>query len=272
MKTYFFISGLPRSGSTLVSSILRQNPKFYADISSPLEILVNQTITTLTNNENNYNINENQRISIIRHLFEGYYSHLEQPIIFDTSRSWTKRTTLLQLLFPYTKIICCVRDIVQIINSFEVIFKKNPLYANTIIKSDLVDHVFSRCDAMMDHKDGIITANWLYLQEAFYANPEMIYFVNYEELCKFPEETMSKVYSFINEPYFNHDYNNLNYSNKNFDNFCNLKDLHTVKSRVEYTPPRLIIPPEIVHKYSSASMEFWKNINNNPVNTLLSYK
>ncbi|NBR76993.1 MAG: hypothetical protein EBT73_06670 [Actinobacteria bacterium] len=33
MKEFFFISGLPRSGSTLLSGILRQNPEFYADIS-----------------------------------------------------------------------------------------------------------------------------------------------------------------------------------------------------------------------------------------------
>jgi len=31
------ISGLPRSGSTLLSSILRQNPEFYVDIASQVE-------------------------------------------------------------------------------------------------------------------------------------------------------------------------------------------------------------------------------------------
>jgi sulfotransferase len=34
MKSYYFIFGLPRSGSTLLSAILRQNPDFYADIAS----------------------------------------------------------------------------------------------------------------------------------------------------------------------------------------------------------------------------------------------
>jgi sulfotransferase len=36
MKTYNFISGLPRSGSTLLSSILKQNPRFTSGISDPL--------------------------------------------------------------------------------------------------------------------------------------------------------------------------------------------------------------------------------------------
>ena len=33
-KKYYFISGLPRFGFTLLISILNQNPKFYAEISS----------------------------------------------------------------------------------------------------------------------------------------------------------------------------------------------------------------------------------------------
>jgi len=35
-KTFHFISGLPRSGSTLLSAILRQNPRFYAGMTSPV--------------------------------------------------------------------------------------------------------------------------------------------------------------------------------------------------------------------------------------------
>ena len=31
-----FISGLPRSGSTLTAAILRQNPRFHAGMSSPI--------------------------------------------------------------------------------------------------------------------------------------------------------------------------------------------------------------------------------------------
>ena len=33
-----FISGLPRSGSTLLAGILRQNPRFHAGMTSPVEI------------------------------------------------------------------------------------------------------------------------------------------------------------------------------------------------------------------------------------------
>ena len=35
-KTYFFLSGLPRSGTTLLGAILEQNPNIYVGATSPV--------------------------------------------------------------------------------------------------------------------------------------------------------------------------------------------------------------------------------------------
>ena len=43
-QQFHFIAGLPRSGSTLFSALLRQNPDFHADISSPVMGLVDGVI------------------------------------------------------------------------------------------------------------------------------------------------------------------------------------------------------------------------------------
>ena len=52
MKTYFFLSGLPRSGSTLLSSILNQNPDIYC---SPEQSLI---CDFLYQNEQYFDISE----------------------------------------------------------------------------------------------------------------------------------------------------------------------------------------------------------------------
>jgi sulfotransferase len=273
MHDYYFISGLPRSGSTLLSAILRQNPEIYADITSPVEAICSSTIDILTEDKNNFIIKENQRISILQHIFEGFYSEIKQPIIFDTSRVWSKKIPLLQTLFPKTKLLCCIRDIVDILNSFEVIFNRNPLYKNTLIKQEELRHyVFSRCESLMNFSEGIIGTNLLNLQEGYYAHPEMMYLVEYETLCRNPKETMTQIYEFLSLPYYEHDFENLEYKNEPFDVVCNLKDLHTVKKRVEYNPPKMILPPEVIDKYSSTNMEFWKKSSKNSVKTLISYK
>ena len=100
-----------------------------------------------------------------------------------------------------------------------------------------------------------------YLQEGYTLNSQMIYFIEYENLCKQPEKTMREVYEFLEKPYYSHDFDNVEYSNENFDRACNIKDLHTVKKRVEYNPPKIVLPPNIVEKYRGAKLEFWqKNI------------
>lgn len=256
MKQYYFISGLPRSGSTLLSGILKQNPDFYADIASPVEALTGTAIDVITGAESNLAVAEEQRKNLMYGMFDGYYQHIDKPVIFDSSRAWTKKTNFLKALFPYTKILCPVRDIVSILNSFELISSKNPFYTRTLAENK--NNVFSRCDAMMDKNTGIVSGPWILLQEGYALNPEMIYFIEYENLCREPESTMRKVYKFLDKPYYSHNFEDVEYANENFDKSCNLKDLHTVKKKVEYNPPRCILPPEIIKKYNEMNMEFWK--------------
>ena len=255
MKSYYFISGLPRSGSTLLSGILKQNPDFYADIASPVQGLTGNSIDVITSGENNLNITEDQRKNLIYGIFYGYYKHIEKPVIFDSSREWTKRTPFLKALFPYTKILCLVRDIVSILNSFEVLFNKNYFYTKQINEKIFSENIFIRIQELFQRE---IFNYYSFLLEGYAMNPEMIMLIDYDNLCKTPEKTMRKVYEFLERPYYSHDFENVEYSNENFDKSCKLKDLHTVKKKVEYNPPRCILPPEIVQKYNEMNMEFWK--------------
>jgi len=265
MKQFYFISGLPRSGSTLLSAILKQNPDFYADISSPLEKLSKGIIDTISSHETNFTLNKNSRKNLIYSVFNGYYDHVDKPVIFDTSREWTKKTNFLKELFPYTKILCCVRDIVSILNSFELIFSKNCFYAVKILEKN--QSVFERCDELMNKQRGVISESILSLEEGFMINPEMIHFIEYQDLCKDPDNTMREIYNFLEKPYYSHDFDNLEYSNKNFDDACNLHDLHKVKRKVEYSPPKCILPKSIVKKYSQNQIEFWRNKSNKTIDT-----
>jgi sulfotransferase len=255
MKSHYFISGLPRSGSTLLSGILKQNPDFYADIASPVEALTGNSIDVITSGENNLNITEDQRKNLLYGVFDGYYKHIEKPVIFDSCRGWTKKTPFLKALFPYTKILCPVRDIVSILNSFEVLFNRNYFYTKQINEKIFSENIFIRIQELFQRE---IFNYYSFLLEGYAMNPEMIMLIDYENLCKTPEKTMRKVYEFLERPYYSHDFENVEYSNENFDKACNLKELHTVKRKVEYNPPRCILPPEIVQKYNEMNMEFWK--------------
>jgi sulfotransferase len=257
VKEFFFISGLPRSGSTLLSAILRQNPEFYADISSPMQGLAMSTINCITASESNHLIDEARRKQILRSLFEGYYEAVDRPVVFDTSRGWTAKTALLKELYPQTKIICCVRDLPWILDSFERITAKSCLYNASLTDEEACQTVTTRCDALMDvKKEGQVVKPYYFLEEGLLLNPDMILLLEYELLCKQPEQSMREIYEFIGKPYFEHDFNNVEYENEVFDRALNMKSLHTVKREVKWQERASILPKSVWDKY--AGKEFWR--------------
>jgi len=258
MKEFYFISGLPRSGSTLLSAILRQNHEFYADISSPLYGMAASTIHAITESESNHLVDEDRRKHILKSLFNAYYDAVTPNTVFDTSRGWTSKTSLLKDLYPQTKIICCVRDLPWILDSFERIAAKNSLYGATLVDDEAKQTVTTRCDALMDvKKEGQVVKPYFFLEEGLMLNPDMILLVEYESLCKQPENVMREIYGFINKPYFDHDFKSVEYENEVFDRGLNMKSLHTVRKEVTWQERPSILPKSVWDKYGGK--EFWRS-------------
>jgi sulfotransferase len=257
MKEFYFISGLPRSGSTLLSAILRQNPEFYADISSPVQTLVGSTINVITESESNHLIDEDRRKHILKSIFNSFYEAVAPQTVFDTNRGWTSKTSLLKYLYPQTKIICCVRDLPWILDSFERIAAKNSLYGASLTDDEANQTVTTRCDALMDvKKEGQVVKPYYFLEEGLMLNPDMIMLVEYESLCKQPKSVMREIYGFINKPYFDHDFKNVKYENEVFDRGLNMKSLHTVRKEVTWQERPSILPKSVWDKYGGK--EFWR--------------
>lgn len=215
------------------------------------------TINVITGSENNHVIDEDRRKQILRSTFDAYYQAVDRPTVFDTSRGWTSKTLLLKELFPQTKIICCVRDLPWILDSFERITQKNCLYNATLTDDEACQTVTTRCDAFMDvKKEGQVVKPYYFLEEGMLANPDMILLVEYESLCKQPESVIREIYEFINKPYFNHDFDNVEYENEVYDRALNLKSLHTVRRKVAWQERQSILPMSVWEKYGGK--EFWR--------------
>jgi sulfotransferase len=91
LTTFHFVSGLPRSGSTLLSAILRQNPRFHAGISSSLCPLFTTAMNVMAD-EGHALISKERRENVLRGLFAAWAAGLpEGAVVFDTNRLWTAR-------------------------------------------------------------------------------------------------------------------------------------------------------------------------------------
>lgn len=255
MKKYYFISGLPRSGSTLLSAILKQNPNFHAGISGSLLSHVRSIIET-SNSVTKSEFDENRTKRIAMATINAFYEDNPKSVIFDTNRLWTNLLPQLKDLFPYTKVICCVRDINWIIDSFERLHQKNPYAISTVFPKDSDINVYVRSESLMK-EGGIIKLPYDSLKSGMMGMfKDMLMFVEYDLLVKNPEGTMRALYNFIDQPYYQHDFNNVEDSYDEYDADLNMKGLHTTRRKVEWIPREFILPPDVLNRYSN--LEVWR--------------
>ena len=257
-RTYHFISGLPRSGSTLLSSILKQNPRFTSGISDPIALYCDGIIRdTHVGAGMGSTVSIEERKEIIRGIFDSFYSDSSE-VCFNTNRGWASNTALLSELYPNFKMIVCVRSLPWILDSFETLVRKNALSTTTMFAPEENVNVYSRSHTLM-RPDKPVGFAFDGIKQALTSNEKSsIYVLEYDKLAKRPEQTMKEIYQFIGKPYYKHDYDNVEVSYDEFDDDVQLKGLHTTRKKVSYVDRQLIIPPDLAQQYSN--YEFWRQI------------
>ncbi len=261
-RKFNFISGLPRSGSTLTAALLRQNPRFHAGMSSPVAGLFEGVIGQVSaGTELSTMVNQDQRARILSGLFDSYYADSKQPVIFDTSRSWTAQLPALMRLFPDAKMICTVRDVAWVMDSLERQFRDNA-FENTRLFNNGGERstVYTRVEALAG-ANRLVGFPWHALREACYSEfADRIVLVDYDLLVARPGDVMKLLYEFLGEEPFEHDFDMVEYDAPAFDAQLGLDGLHRVHKKVEPRPRQTILPPDLFERYSKLS--FWRNLPN----------
>jgi len=257
MKKFHFISGLPRSGSTLLSAILRQNPRFHAGMSTPVTAMYRSILSIVsTGSEFAGQFSDEKRQSLLKGVFENYYSDCDKEVIFDTGRAWTSQVAGVKKIFPESKFVCCVRDVAWIMDSMEQQFRKDP-FENTRLFNDEIErsNVYSRVNAL-GQQSRMVGSPWAMLKEAYYSEEaDSLLLVDYDLLSSAPEKVIPLIYDFLGEEPFNHDFEHVEYDAKEFDTNLGVKDLHKVSGAVRVNKRRTVLPPDLFKKYSE--MTFW---------------
>src|SRR4051812_24056449 len=124
-KSIHFISGLPRSGSSLLANLLAQNPKFHVSpTSGVLDVLflVRNSWDKLI--EFQANPANEQKLLVLHGILESFYSNVEKPVVFDRSRSWVAHLEMAEAILNHqAKVLVPVRDVRDIIASFEKLYR-----------------------------------------------------------------------------------------------------------------------------------------------------
>ena len=273
-KKYYFMAGLPRAGSTLLSSILNQNPKFYSGPSSPVLGAMYVIHDNFLSNELYTGYPKPDSVNkIVGSVIDNWYYDIKKPVIIDKNRAWCARVPFIEgYLHVEPKIIVPVRRIDEILASILTMIHRNPFEEGQprinfvdefLVKNNIPINDENRCNHLLN-PDGILweslNATKLGVDEG---HGDKFHYVDYNDLITDPQGQLNEIYEFLGEESFEHTFDNLSHEHREDDiTTYGLGDMHEVHSKLEKTSsdPSKVIPDSIIELYNSnkETLEFWK--------------
>ena len=237
-----FLSGLPRTGSTLLTSILSQNPEIHTEGNSALCQLMWDMQVSCWNTEQLQNRPDIQG-ELITSIPEIFYKGVEGNIL-DKCRSWTMPANM-ELIDKYItkspKIVVMLRPITEIVKSFVFIRKMNN-WENPEV--GLLDE---GSDPIMRSLDGIKYSKSI--------NNGQFLYVWYSELVDQPKETINKIYDFCGWNKFKHNFESITNPNPEQDELLNMIGLHDIRPELSKRKIEVELSDELCQKALSLEKE-----------------
>lgn len=258
MSAFHFISGLPRSGSTLLAALLRQNPEFHASIMSPVGYMVTDLLHAMSPaNEASSFLTEDIRLRSLRGLFTAYYGDAYEYVIFDNNRRWLAHLDLLDKLYPGSFVFTMVRPVTEIVESFERTLRKHPEQLSSIIGNIPNTNIYQRVKHYMEHMNVIGFAHNS-LKDAYYGpKREKLFLIEYDELCQRPQRVMDAIQAALGLTPFPYNFTDIAQipGARDFDADLGAPHLHELRSTISLPQHKPILPPDIAN---ALPKPFWR--------------
>lgn len=244
---FFFLSGLPRSGSTLLGSLVGQRPDFTVTPTSPVLDLLCATNDTFKKLNIQYTFDwETKTTNVYASIIDGYFKDIGTPYILDKHRGYPRNVVPLKMFFsPEPKILCTVRPIADVISSYISLINKNGNEDN------FVDEALARkgLATTTENRANILWEDFLRdsvesLRVGIANHRENLHLVHYDKLMASPKETMESIYEFFGVEGFPHDFDKIeNRCAEDKDHAWGLRNLHKIRGSLKKTsvPARKVL-------------------------------
>lgn len=267
-KTYHFLAGLQRSGNTVLSSILNQNPDVYSSPLSPVaqymwNIHTQKNVTDHVLRQNDFT-GSNQ---VISGILPSHYAHIDKPVVIDREKHWGNPANLAMLRMyvnPNPKIIFTVRPVLEILaSSLQIYLKTSRLDQEMRSKDwwfrDSLTYEENVCNYLM-RPWGTID-NMLSTMDTVTSpeNKDVFHIVEYDDLVLRPAEVMKGIYDFIEMDSYEHNYKEIVKAHIDHEDRINEPDdMHAVRLELKKTstPVEEVLSKYIINKYSD--LEYWR--------------
>jgi sulfotransferase len=264
MRKIHYIGGLPRSGSTLLTNILLQNPKFATTATSSLLDFILQVRDNWNKLEGHKVYEEGQdKWAVISAILQNYHN-TDKEVIFDKNRGWSTHIEFIEKATGQSaKVIACVRNLEDICSSFEKLFRKNR--SDGEIHGEFSNPKMKTIDGRISvwtSDEGVIGRPYVSLLDTIQRGlGDRIFFFPYEQWTANPDFWFTKLYEFLGEEYYQHDFDNIEQKIRENDaGYGWGDDLHEIKNG-RLLPAKSDATNIIGKEWSSKlhDTEFWKN-------------
>jgi len=219
INQFVALSGLPRTGSTLLSAILSQNPNIHAEGNSAVCSLMWDIQQSVCNSEQIKASNRSVLDALVKPIPHIYYADVTKPIVVDKCRSWTLPMNI-EMLNRYfdnaPKVIVLIRPLVEIVASFVALRKANGWQD---LEAGLLD---DGSEPIMRSLAGV---EWARKNN----NGEFL-FVTYDELIDNPQASLNRIYEHCGWQPFKHDFDNIKKSWLEDDKAMGLIGTHDIRT------------------------------------------
>lgn len=225
VEKIFYQSSLPRSGSTLLQNILAQNPDIYATPTSAMMDLLFSARGTFTHNDEfkfaiDQDLVDRAFTNFCRQGVQGYVDAMTDKRYFiDKNRGWGSYVRWVEKFMPYRpKIICMVRDLRDVFCSMEMNFRKNPNKEHIVDWANLKNNtVPKRIDFWAN---GVpVGVSIERLESVFQTGDDHKFlFIRYEDLCLNPDREISRIYNYLEIPFYQHNFDHIPQLTQESDN------------------------------------------------------
>jgi sulfotransferase len=262
MDRFAFLSGLPRTGSTVLGTLLSQHPSLHPTRTSCVRDLLNYVKKFNLGESPYYDVKDpaSPVWGMMRGMLLGAYEHVAEDIVVEKDRGWAGDVPLIRRLTGCEpRILSPVRPIPEIIASFMLISKKIGKQSKIEDEVRLANRESNAWSLSRVIWEKYIYASWKTFKAGYEQDPECFLLLEYDDIVSRPEETMGAISEFLHIPKFVPVTTNLVNPNPENDSVYGMPGLHTVKPTLKRTsPPAWEVLGEACYEFwRDQNLEFW---------------
>lgn len=253
MEKMFFLSGLCRSGATVLGSIMNQNPDVHVNVTSPLVDLCIRIEESIQLLNKQYTFEARALFdNLMKEMHKIYFKDINKKYIIDNGRSWPGNVPEIKKhIDPNPKIICTYRSIPEVVTSFLALDIQDKDNAMRFLLKQAKKEVTTKNLAEVAW-DVMSRGTWEALKKGLQMNPEHLLLVNYHDLTDNPKQQIDRIYQFLEIPAFDHNFENIvNTLDDPKDYEWGFKNLHKIRGSVSKSSldPREVLGDELYEHY-----------------------